>query len=86
MTTKKQQKDEAFKVFDAIRGLARKTYDAIRDQADKAYDAIVDPAYQAYNAIVDLARNAYNAKCKEIDEQGEDIRVINGKRYKLIEE
>jgi len=60
MTTKQEQKDQAFKVFDAI-----------VDPASKAYDAKVDQAYKAYDAIVGPARKAYNAKCKEIDEQGE---------------
>jgi len=79
MTTKQQQKDKALKVFDAIRGLAYQAYDAIVDPADKVFDAIVDPALKAYDA-----------KCKEINEQEEQIEeqimVINGKRYKLIEE
>ncbi len=43
-----------------------------------------DEAYKAYEAIQGPAWEAYKAKIKEID--GEDIKIIDGKRYKLIEE
>ena len=41
-------------------------------------------ALKAYRAIQIPAKEAYLAKCKEID--GEDIKIIDGKRYKLVEE
>ena len=44
-------------------------------EARKAYDAIIVPALKIYEA-----------KCKEIDKQKDDIKIIDGKRYKLIEE
>jgi len=41
-------------------------------------------ALKEYRAIQIPVWEAYLAKCKEIDE--EDIKIIDGKRYKLIEE
>jgi len=73
--TKQEQKDEAYKV-----------YLDIRDQAFKAYKAIIDPAYKAYLAIRDPACEDYEAKCEEIDAQEDEIKIIDGKRYKLINE
>ena len=58
-------------------------------EANKVYRAIIDPAFKAYEAIVDSARKAYQAKIEEIeeiDEQDDIIKIIDGKRYKLIEE
>jgi len=75
MTTKQQQKNEAYKAFKAIVDPARKAYNAKRDLA---LNAIVDLAFKAYKAKVDLARNVYNAKCKEIDDQEElTVKDIN---------
>jgi len=59
---------------------------AKKDQAYKKYKAINDPAYKKYKAISDPAWKEYKAKCKKIDEQEEDIKIIDGKRYKLIKE
>jgi len=74
--TKKEQKAEAWKV-----------YIAIQAPALKAYNAITDPARESYKAITDPAWKAYLAKCDEIEQQeDDDIRIIDGKRYKLIEE
>jgi len=55
-----------------------------KDEALKAYKSIVGLARKTYDAKVGQASKALNAKCKEINEQGEQIRVIDGKRYKLI--
>ena len=52
-----------------------KTKQQQKDEALKAYHAITDPAFETYLA-----------KCKEIDAQEEDIKTIDGKRYKLIKE
>jgi len=44
-----------------------------------------DQAYKKYKAINDPAWEEYKAKCEAIDEQDlEDIKIIDGKRYKLI--
>jgi len=56
-----------------------------KNEAWKVYHAIIDPAMEAYEAIQAPAWEAYNAKCREIDQQKDDIRIIDGKRYKLIE-
>ena len=46
-----------------------------------------DEALEAYIAIQAPALKAYLAKCDEIEQQeDDDIRIIDGKRYKLIEE
>jgi len=50
-----------------------KTKEEQKEEAQKAYKAIVDPA-----------REIYLAKLREIDE--DDIKIINGKKYKLVEE
>jgi len=55
-----------------------------KDEARKAYEAIVGPAWKAYEAIVDPAYEAYSVRLREIDE--EDIKIIDGKKYKLVEE
>jgi len=76
MKTKQQQKDEAYVAFRAI-----------RDPALKVYEVIAGSAWEAYKAITDPALKVYEAKCREIDEQvDEDIKIIDGKRYKLIKE
>ena len=72
---KEQQKKEAWKV-----------YQAKIDPAYKAYRAIVDSAIKVYFKTADPALKACEAKCKEIDEQEDVIKIIDGKRYKLIEE
>jgi len=42
-------------------------------------------ARKVYQAKVDLEWGIYQTKCIEIDEQ-DDIKIIDGERYKLIEE
>jgi len=71
--TKQEQKAEAWEA-----------YEAIAEPARKAYYTIVDPAWKAYEVIADPAWEAYEAKCREIDKQ-ETIKIIDGKRYRLIE-
>jgi len=74
--TKREQKEKAWEA-----------YEAIQAPAWKAYQAIEAPAWKAYQAIKDPAWKAYLAKCDEIEQQeDDDIRIIDGKRYKLIEE
>jgi len=74
--TKQEQKDEAWEAFSAI-----------VNPAKEALDAIVKPAREACQAIEAPAWKAYLAKCDEIEQQkDDDIRIIDGKRYKLIEE
>jgi len=55
-----------------------------KNEAYKAYEAIKDPAFKAYLAIRDPAHEDYLAKCEEIDAQEDEIKIIDGKRYKLI--
>jgi len=46
-----------------------------------------DEAYKVYLAMIDQtfkAHEAYLAKCKEIDAQEDESKIIDGKRYKLI--
>ena len=73
--TKQEQRIEALKVYYAIKG-----------PAWKAYEEIEQPAAKAYEAIANQAEKIYIAKCREIDKQKDDIKIIDGKRYKLIEE
>jgi len=61
-----------------------KTKQEQKAEALKAYKAIIDPALKIYNGIAEPATEAYDAKLREID--GQDIKIIDGKRYKLIEE
>jgi len=45
-----------------------------------------DEALEAYIAIQAPALKVYLAKCDEIEQQeDDDIRIIDGKKYKLIE-
>jgi len=55
-----------------------------KNEAYKAYEAIKDPADKTYKAIINPAFKAYLAKCEEIDAQEDEIKIIDGKRYKLI--
>ena len=75
--TKEQRKDEALKA-----------YHEIMSTAYKIYEAILAPAWKTYQAINMPMWDIYQAKCKEIDEEivkeEEDIKIIDGKRYKLI--
>ena len=78
--TKEQRKDEALKA-----------YQAINIPAYKIYEEVEDPAWDIYQAINVPAWQTYQAKCKEIDDEideeivkEEDIKIIDGKRYKLI--
>ena len=70
--TKQEQKDEAYKAYEAINNPAYKAYEAINNPAWKAYEAIQDPAWEAYKA-----------KIKEI-EATEVIIEIEGVKYKKI--
>jgi len=42
-----------------------------------------DKTYAEYNAIKEPALKEYKAKCNEIDEL--DIKIIDGKKYKLVD-
>ena len=68
--TKKEQKDEVLRA-----------YDAIIDPAHEAYKAIRDPAYKAYQAKV----KAIEAQPDEPDEPEETI-THNGRKYRLIKD
>jgi len=57
----------------------------LKDQAHKAYRAIVYPAWKAYIVIEEKAQGIYLAKLRKIDKQGEDIKIIDGKKYKLVD-
>jgi len=84
--TKQEQKNEALKAYNAIQAPAWESYKAIRNPALETYNAIASPAMEAYIAIQAPALKAYLAKCDEIEQQkDDDIRIIDGKRYKLIE-
>jgi len=71
-----------------------KTKQEQKNEAWVEYLAIVDTANRACKAIVNPAQEVYHARIKEIDEQDEQvkeqeddgIRIIDGKKYKLIEE
>jgi len=73
--TKRKQKEDALKAYYAIKG-----------PAWKVYTEIEQPAAKAYEAIANQAEKIYRAKCEEIDEQKDDIKIIDGKRYTLIED
>jgi len=55
-----------------------------KDEASDTYRKAVDPALKIFDTIRYKAREIYLAKLREIDEK--DIKIINGKRYKLIDE
>jgi len=71
--TKEQQKEKAYE-----------EYLAIQEPASK-YLTIDEPVWKEYLAIIEPAWKEYLVKCEAINEQGKDIKVINGKRYKLID-
>ena len=54
-------------------------------EAYEAYEAITDPLWEDFKTLQAPAYEAYLAKCKKIDEQG-TIKIIDGKRYMLVEE
>ena len=57
-----------------------------QEQKDKAYaeyNAIIEPEYAEYRAIEKQANKEYQSKCNEIDEL--DIKIIDGKKYKLVD-
>jgi len=56
-----------------------------KDVALEAYHAIEAQAKEIYLAITVLAGKTYDAECEEIDERG-TIKIIDGKRYILVEE
>jgi len=56
-----------------------------KDRAWQEYQAITEPARKEYQAITSPAWKEYVLKCKMIDEQEEDIKIIDGKKYKLID-
>jgi len=67
-----------------------KTKQQQKEEADKAFFVIANAAKKLYNAMVDPAWEALEARIREInaqDAQEDDgIRIIDGKKYKLIEE
>ena len=69
--TKQEQKDKAYE-----------EYLAIQEPASKEYLAIDEPAWKEYEAIIEPAWKEYLVKCEAIDE---DIKIIDGKRYRLID-
>jgi len=80
--TKQEQRDEAKKEYKVIRDQAWKKYETYKE-----HKAIRDPAWAEYKVIRDQAWEKCLAKIEVIDEQEEeDIKIIDGKRYKLIEE
>ena len=92
--TKQEQKDKAYAEYNAIERAAFKEYNAIIEPAYKKYRAIEGPALKEYKAIQEPALKKYRAtreqafkeyqsKCNEIDEQ--DIKIIDGKKYKLVD-
>jgi len=83
--TNKEQKAQAWETYQAIKVSADEAFEAIEAPAWKTYQAIKFPADKACQAIKVSAWKAYQAKCKEIDEE-EHIKIIDGKRYKLMEE
>jgi len=83
--TIKEQKDQAWEAYKAIQVPAWEAYKAIEAPAREAYEAIEVSADEAYQAIEAPLWKAYQAKCKQIDEE-EHIKIIDGKRYKLMEE
>jgi len=84
--TKQEQKDQAYREYEAIQKPAWEEYETIKEKAYKEYETIISPASREYEAIRILAFEKYQAKCKKIDEQDEeDIKIIDGKRYKLID-
>jgi len=71
--TKDEQKNEAWKPYFAIvKSSAEDRYAKI-EQADKERDSKVTLADRERDAIIDPAWEAYQAKCKEIDDQKEEV-------------
>ena len=78
MKTKQQRKDLAYKEYEKIIDPALKEYQKIKDTAWKEYEKIIDPAWKEYLKKLEEIDN-------EVDEP-EEIKIIDGHKYKLIEE
>jgi len=61
------------------------TKQELKDQAYKAHRATLDLAWKTYAATEEMAQGIYLAKLRKIDKQGEDIKIIDGKKYKLVD-
>ena len=87
--TKKQRKEIAYEEYGKIQVIAYKKYEKINKPALKEYQKIVNPVYKEYEKIRKLAWKEYKKKCKEIDNEPEEVEEIiehKGRKYKLVEE
>jgi len=82
--TRKEQIAEAEEKFNAIAKKAKARFEAIAKPHFEAYEALVNPEWEVYKSIVDPERQALYAKLEELGEL--DIKIIDGKRYQLMEE
>ena len=70
--TKQEQKDAAWKAYEAIREPAWEAYEAIEIPAWKAYKTIQEPAWKAYKTIEEPAWKAWKAEIERIDNDQSD--------------
>ena len=71
------------------KAIAYEEYEKSRAPAWKEYEKIINPALKEYEKIRKLAWKEYEKKCKEIDDEPEEvekIKIIDGRKYKLVEE
>jgi len=67
----------------------QKTKQERKDEAYKEYEKIINTVWEEYKKIEKPAFKEYEKKCKEIDNEPEEIEqeiIHNGRKYKLIEE
>ena len=65
------------------------TKDQRKNIAYEEYEKAREPAWKEYQKIDMPAWEEYEKKCKEIDdepEEVEEIKIIDGRKYKLVEE
>ena len=90
MKTKQEQKEEAHEEYIKIRNKATIEYNIIYTPVFKEYSEKINPAKKIYDNTLDNAWSVYVDKCAEIDKQVykqvEKVKIIDGRKYKLIEE
>jgi len=78
--TKQQIEDE----YDKIKDLALAEYSKITALEYAKYEKIIDLALAEYRKIRDLALAEKERKLEELEEP-EDIKIIDGKKYRLVD-
>jgi len=74
MKTNQQRKEQVWKEYDVMVTPEWKKCKKIKDQAEKEFEAMSEPLYRKCKI-----------RCGEIDKKVEDVILVNGRKYKLID-